>query len=128
MRRRVRKWLTFIRNVAADERIPKRNKAILAGMLLWLASPVDLIPDFIPIIGYLDDLIVIALMLDYVFNEIPLDVLTEHYPGNPESLVRMRRRTRWLGRCVPNRVKRKLWAQIGEVSDPEERPGVVSRE
>lgn len=117
MKRGVHKWVAFIRNVAADHRIPARNKAILAGMIVWLASPVDLIPDFIPVVGYLDDLIVVMLLLDYVLNEVPLDVLKEHYPGGPGALDRMRRRTRWLARCIPGWIKRKLWAQVEEKAD-----------
>jgi len=114
MKQRIRTWVTFLKDVAADGRIPTRNKAILAGMLLYIASPVDLIPDFIPIIGYFDDLIVILLMLDYVLNEIPLHVLADHYPGDAESLLGMRRRTRWIGRCIPGWVKRKLWKPVGK--------------
>ena len=114
LKRSLRSWITFVRDVAVDERIPTRNKAILAGMLVWLASPVDLIPDFIPVLGYLDDLIVVVLLLDYVLNEIPFDVLADHYPGDRQSLLRMRRRTRWLRHVVPGWIRRRLWKQVTE--------------
>ena len=114
MLRKIAEWVRFIRDVASDERIPARTKAILLGMLAWLASPVDLIPDFIPILGYFDDLIVIVLLLDFAFNELPIEVLRDHYRGDEGDLLKMRKRTRWIGRCVPNALKRKLWGPVAK--------------
>jgi len=110
MKRGVRTWVTFTRKVAGDPRIPARDKAVLGVLLLSLASPVDLIPDFIPFLGYLDDLVVVAIVLDYVLNTIPMDVLMDHYPGDERDILRMRRRTRWLSRLVPRWIKRRIWA------------------
>jgi len=67
----IRKLNSFLAALAADPRIPARDKAVLAGLCAYLASPLDLIPDFIPVIGYLDDLVVAALVLDYVFHMAP---------------------------------------------------------
>jgi hypothetical protein len=90
---------------------------ILAGMLTWLASPVDLIPDFIPVVGYLDDLIVVTILLDYLCNELPLEVLVDHYPGDAKQLLQMRTRTRWISRCVPRWIKRRLWGSMPPHAD-----------
>ncbi len=62
------KLKTFITDVANDERIPSRDKKILLMMVALVLSPFDLIPDWIPIIGLLDDLIIISFILDYFFT------------------------------------------------------------
>ena len=66
-------------------------------------------PDFIPILGYFDDAIVVILILDYLFTEIPYEVLVDHFEGDPASLVNMRRRARFLSAIVPKWIKRRLW-------------------
>ena len=105
----IEKWARFAVSVVKDQRIPTRHKAIAGGMVAWLVSPVDLIPDFIPILGQVDDAIVLVLLLDYLFNEIPMEVLLDHYPGAPVNLLRMRRKTRTLRRFIPEVVIDKLW-------------------
>jgi uncharacterized membrane protein YkvA (DUF1232 family) len=70
----------------ADGRVQRRRKvAILAGMS-YLAMPVDVVPDFIPVAGQLDDALVIALVLRYVVRAGGPDLLAELWPGPPESL------------------------------------------
>ena len=62
------KLIDFVKDVAADERIPFQNRVVLGGLLMYLLTPIDLIPDFIPIIGWLDDAFVAIIILDYIFN------------------------------------------------------------
>ena len=109
MKSSVQKWATFAKEVVADERISKKNKIVAGGMLVWLLSPIDPIPDFIPLIGAVDDLVIVYLLLDYLFNEIPMEVLIDHYPGTPVSLLRMRRKTRLMRRLIPQWIIDKLW-------------------
>ncbi len=110
MIRGITRTIQFLRALAADPRIPARDKAALAGLLAYLANPFDLIPDFIPLAGYLDDLFVAAaLVLDYVFNLIPETVILEHSPWKPERYRAVRRRARFAAALVPKAVRRRLW-------------------
>jgi uncharacterized membrane protein YkvA (DUF1232 family) len=73
-----------LREVAADPRTPRRARWWLIGLAIYVASPIDLIPDFIPIIGHLDELIVVPLVLMKVRRMIPPEVWTEHF-GEPRG-------------------------------------------
>jgi uncharacterized membrane protein YkvA (DUF1232 family) len=74
-----------------DRRVPLRAKVVLALAGLWLASPIDLIPDFIPVAGSLDDAIVAALALRFVLRTTDRAVLEEHWRGDPRTLERILR-------------------------------------
>src|SRR5690348_14106163 len=69
-----------------DPDVPRRRKLLLAGTLLYLASPIDLVPDLIPIAGQLDDAIVVGLVLRAVVRGTGDDVLRRHWPGTQQSL------------------------------------------
>jgi uncharacterized membrane protein YkvA (DUF1232 family) len=60
---------------------------VFAG--LWLASPIDLIPEFLPVIGPLDDIVVVALALRYAGRQVPRQVLLDAWPGEPRLLLRL---------------------------------------
>ena len=72
-----------------DRRVPRRAKIVLGITALYLAMPIDLIPDFIPIAGQLDDAIIAALALRYVLGTTPRDIVAEHWHGDPETLRRV---------------------------------------
>jgi uncharacterized membrane protein YkvA (DUF1232 family) len=75
--------VTLARRLRADPRVPWQAKAavVLAG--LWVLSPVDLLPEFLPVIGPLDDVVVVALALRYAARRVPREVLLEAWPGEP---------------------------------------------
>jgi uncharacterized membrane protein YkvA (DUF1232 family) len=81
--------VTTVRRLRADPRVPRRAKVavVLAGV--WVASPIDLIPEFIPVIGPLDDIVVVALALRYAGRQVPRDVLLGAWPGSPRLLERL---------------------------------------
>jgi uncharacterized membrane protein YkvA (DUF1232 family) len=81
--------VTLVRRLRADPRVPWQAKAavILAG--LWVLSPVDLLPEFLPVIGPLDDVVVVALALRFAARRVPRDVLLEAWPGEPRLLERL---------------------------------------
>jgi uncharacterized membrane protein YkvA (DUF1232 family) len=74
-----------------DGRVPIPAKIVLGVASLWLASPIDLIPEFIPIVGALDDAIVAALALRFVLNSTDGAVIREHWHGDPATLARLLR-------------------------------------
>jgi uncharacterized membrane protein YkvA (DUF1232 family) len=75
----------FVRLVR-DERLPRRHRLLLAALVPYLAMPFDLIPDFIPVAGQLDDAVVVAFALRRVARANP-DLVREHWPGPPASLA-----------------------------------------
>jgi uncharacterized membrane protein YkvA (DUF1232 family) len=77
----------LFRRLLADPRVPSGRKAVLAVAIGYLALPFDLVPDFIPIAGQLDDAIVVALALRYVLRSGGPQLLAEHWPGPRESLT-----------------------------------------
>ena len=84
-----------------DGRVPLRTKIVLGVASVWLASPIDLIPDFIPIAGSLDDAIVAALALRFVLHTTDGAVVREHWSGDPATLERLLRLVSWGGRGTP---------------------------
>ena len=78
--------LVLCRRLLADSRVPRRHKALLAGLIGYLASPLDLIPDFIPVIGQLDDVLIAVLTLRTVRRGIRRSIVRQHWPGPPQSL------------------------------------------
>jgi uncharacterized membrane protein YkvA (DUF1232 family) len=81
--------LTLARRLRADPRVPRgaRLAVVLAG--LWVLSPVDLIPEFLPVVGPLDDVVVVALALRYAARRVPRALLLEAWPGEPRLLLRL---------------------------------------
>jgi uncharacterized membrane protein YkvA (DUF1232 family) len=84
-----------------DARVPLRAKIVLAVASVWLASPIDLIPDFIPIVGSLDDAVVAALALRFVLGTTDGAIVREHWRGDPATLERLLRLVSWGGRGTP---------------------------
>jgi uncharacterized membrane protein YkvA (DUF1232 family) len=56
---------------------------------LWVLAPIDLIPEFLPVIGPLDDVVVVALALRYAARRVPREVVLEAWPGNPRLIERL---------------------------------------
>jgi uncharacterized membrane protein YkvA (DUF1232 family) len=81
--------VTTARRLRRDPRVPRRAKVAVAFAGLWALSPVDLIPEFLPVIGPLDDVVVAALALRYAARQVPREVLLEAWPGNPEVIERL---------------------------------------
>lgn len=104
-----RKIAGFVKELAQDERIPERDKKVLAGLLVLIASPVDFIPDWIPVLGTLDDIVMIALVLDYLFNTLDDEVLLSHYPFGMKSFARIRSFARIISMLAPSFMKRRIW-------------------
>lgn len=80
---------TTAKRLRRDPRVPRRAKVVVALAGLWVLSPIDLIPEFIPVIGPLDDVIVVALALRYAARRVPREVLFEAWPAEPRILERL---------------------------------------
>jgi len=77
-----------------DPRVPRRHKLLLGALVGYLALPFDLVPDFIPVAGYLDDALLVALTLRAVSRGTGGELLREHWPGPESSLSQLRRPVR----------------------------------
>ena len=76
----------LFRGLVGDDRVPRATKGLVWFALVWLASPIDLIPEFIPVLGPLDDAIVAALVLRYVLRRTERAVLVAHWRGGAGTL------------------------------------------
>lgn len=85
------------RTLRSDPAVPRRAKLAVGFAALWCLSPIDLIPEFLPVIGPLDDVVVVALALRYAARQVPREVLEAAWTGDPSTLDRL------LGSRSPNR-------------------------
>ena len=83
--------LRLVRRLIGDRGIPLRVKVALVVLLAWLISPIDLIPEFIPVLGPLDDVVVAVLVLRYVRRKVGLEGLRSRWPGTPDGFALLSR-------------------------------------
>jgi uncharacterized membrane protein YkvA (DUF1232 family) len=86
--------VTTIRRLRKDARVPRSAKVAIACAGLWVLSPIDLIPEFLPVIGPLDDVIVVALALRFAARRVPREAIDEAWPADPALLDRLLRSRR----------------------------------
>jgi len=80
---------TAARALRRDPRVPRRAKLVIAFALVWVISPIDLIPEFLPVIGPLDDVIVVALAFRYAARCVPREAIFEAWPAERRVLERL---------------------------------------
>lgn len=78
------------RRLVADPTVSRSVRIWLGVLLVYLVLPIDLVPDFVPVIGYADDAIVVALVLRFVTRRAGPAALDRHWPGTPQGLVALR--------------------------------------
>lgn len=78
--------LRLLKRLAADRTLPRGIRVRLVLLLGYLAMPIDLVPDFIPVLGYADDVVVVAIVLRSVMRAAGPEALERHWPGTPEGL------------------------------------------
>ncbi|GAW51870.1 MULTISPECIES: YkvA family protein [unclassified Nocardioides] len=77
------------RTLRKDPAVPRRAKVALLVAVLWVVSPIDLLPEFLPVIGPLDDVVAVILLLRYAARSIPRDTLLAAWPSDPTLLERL---------------------------------------
>jgi uncharacterized membrane protein YkvA (DUF1232 family) len=77
--------LRLVRRLIGDRSVPFGVRAALVGLLLWLVNPIDLVPEFIPVLGPLDDVVVAVIVLRYARRRLGADVLRARWPGTPDG-------------------------------------------
>ena len=81
--------VTTARRLRRHPDVPVRAKVALLVAILWVLSPIDLIPEFLPVIGPLDDVVAVVLLLRYAARSIPRATLLEAWPSDPHLLDRV---------------------------------------
>src|SRR5438309_1655429 len=81
--------VTTVRRLRTHPAVPRRAKLAVAFAGLWVVSPIDLIPEFLPVIGPLDDAVVFALAMRYAARRVPREVILEAWPGDPAVIARL---------------------------------------
>jgi uncharacterized membrane protein YkvA (DUF1232 family) len=76
----------LVRRLAADRSLPRGTRLRLGALLVYLLSPVDLVPDVLPVIGYADDVVVVGWVLRSVVRRAGVGALRRHWPGTPAGL------------------------------------------
>lgn len=83
--------VVLVRRLLGDPRVPRRRKLLLALLVGYLAMPFDLVPDFIPVAGQLEDAIIVALVLRTILRAGGEELLREHWPGPEQSRLLVQR-------------------------------------
>jgi len=99
----------MIASLLVDPAVPAATKVALGVVAVYLASPLDLIPDFLPFVGYLDDLLLAAIVVDGLLNYLDRSLLLKYWPGSPASLDASAAVARRLAAWVPSRMKARIF-------------------
>lgn len=99
----------LITRLLGDARLPGRVRGVLGVAAAFLASPIDFLPDFIPGCGYLDDVVLTAIVLDGLVTHVDRQILLEHWPGDPAKLDETARVAARVAGWVPRRWKARVF-------------------
>src|SRR3712207_3098690 len=80
---------TTMRRLRRHPAVPRSARIAVGFAALWVISPIDLIPEFLPVIGPLDDVVVVALALRYAARRVPREVVLEAWPGDTRIIERL---------------------------------------
>jgi uncharacterized membrane protein YkvA (DUF1232 family) len=86
--------LRLVRRLAADATLPRRTRLTLWLLLAYLATPIDLVPDFVPVVGYADDAILVSVVLRSVVRRAGARRVRRHWPGTEDGFHALSRLTR----------------------------------
>ena len=78
--------LRLVRRLATDPTVPRSSRWLLWLTIAYLVSPIDLVPDFVPVVGFADDLIIASLVLRHLIRRAGPESVRTHWPGSPEGL------------------------------------------
>ena len=96
--------LKLLARLVRDPRVDRRRRLVALGAIAYAASPVDLIPEVIPVLGKVDDLVVAVLAARMLLDGAEEDLLAEHWDGSPEVLEIFDDVVGWVAGLVPRRI------------------------
>jgi len=80
-------FVVLVMRLALDPRVPNKKKVFIGAIITYLILPIDIIPDFIPVIGYMDDLVLVVLALRHILNDIDQQIVLDNWSGEDDLLV-----------------------------------------
>jgi uncharacterized membrane protein YkvA (DUF1232 family) len=92
----------LLARLSVDPRVPMRRRALVVAALAYVLSPVDLIPDFVPGLGRLDDIVLVSVAVDRVLSGADAAVVAEHWDGSEDALDLVRSAFAWGAEIVPS--------------------------
>lgn len=103
-------YLRLLRGLLFDPRVSRLDKILVAGAIAYVVSPIDLIPDFIPFIGQVDDIYLVVMALQRLISRAGAEVLEEHWDGDPRELTPSALRHTFLAAAffLPRRMRSRL--------------------
>jgi len=111
------KFLRLLINLLRDPRVSSTDKAILGATIAYLLNPVDLVPDWIPFLGLVDDVYLVALALLRLLLRTDAEVLRQHWDGPGELIPVLKQTAEWAVAFLPPKVRRALLARIEKERD-----------
>lgn len=116
--RQLPQYLRLLGGLLVDRRVAIFDKLLVAGAIAYIVSPIDLIPDFIPFFGEVDDLFLLVLALQHLVDHAGRRVLLDHWTGNPDDLGELNLNAALTAAAffLPKRLRRRL-AKIGRVRE-----------
>ena len=78
--------ILLFKDLLKDPRVPRGPKVVLWIGIVWLLSPIDLLPEFLPVLGPLDDAVIAALVLRHLVHRAGAEIVREHWRGEPTTL------------------------------------------
>jgi uncharacterized membrane protein YkvA (DUF1232 family) len=94
-------FLRLAKGLLTDRRVPLKRKLLLAALVAYLVSPLDIIPDFIPGLGQMDDILIVVLVLHGLLSSVEEEVILEHWQGRPDVILLIRRGLTFFSRRLP---------------------------
>lgn len=98
--------LVLLYRLLRDPAVPARRKLVAGAIAAYVASPIDLIPDFVPVAGQVDDLLLAAFALDHLIKGTPDEVVAAHWPGTEDALDLISGIVTWAAELVPAPLRR----------------------
>lgn len=106
-------FLKMLYGLMRDPRVPQREKIILGMVIAYVISPLDFIPDVFPFVGKVDDIFLVALILNKLLNSVDERVLCEHWSGNQNLFALIHRILKLAVDFLPGDITRKLKRKVG---------------
>jgi uncharacterized membrane protein YkvA (DUF1232 family) len=97
-----------------DPRVPRRSKIVVGAVMAYVVSPIDLLPEFIPVAGVLDDLFLVVFALNHLIERAGEEVVLEHWDGPQDILSMVRSVLTTITELVPAKIRKLLGRLAGE--------------
>jgi uncharacterized membrane protein YkvA (DUF1232 family) len=103
-------YVRLLGGLLVDKRVSKIDKLLVAGAVVYIVSPIDLIPDFIPFFGEIDDLFILVLALQHLVDHAGRHVVLDHWAGDPDDLADLNLKSALAAAAffLPKRIRRRL--------------------